>query len=51
MKATAKDLRFYSIDGAVQELTRRVNKEYPERTGLKPEIYVCTVEDGAGSVE
>ena len=38
------------MEGALKELVQRVNKEYPERTGLQPEIYVCTAEDGAGSL-
>ncbi len=38
-------------EDAVEELIRKVNKEYPEITGLQPEIYICTAEDGAGVVE
>lgn len=38
------------LEDAVEELVARVNKEYPEQTGLQPEIYVCTAEDGAGSI-
>ncbi len=38
-------------EDAVERLIQKVNKEYPESTGLEPEIYVCTAEDGAGSVE
>ena len=38
------------LEGAVEGLIEKVNKEYPERTGLQPEIYVCTAEDGAGEV-
>ncbi|MFC1712666.1 galactokinase [Candidatus Poribacteria bacterium] len=38
-------------EDAVERLIQKVNKEYPEITGLEPEIYVCTAEDGAGSVE
>jgi len=38
-----------ALEDAVEELIEKVNKEYPERTGLQPEIYVCSAEDGAGS--
>ena len=31
----------------VEQLIEKVRKEYPERTGLQPEIYVCSAEDGA----
>jgi len=34
-------------EDAVEQLIEKVNKEYPERTGLQPEIYVCSAEDGA----
>ena len=37
-------------EDALEQLVERVNKEYPERTGLQPEIYVCAAEDGAGEV-
>ena len=36
------------MEDAVEELIQKVNREYPQRTGLQPEIYVCTAEDGAG---
>ena len=39
-----------AMEDAVDELIEKVNKEYPERTGLQPEIYVCIAEDGASSV-
>ncbi|MGB9596152.1 MAG: galactokinase [Candidatus Poribacteria bacterium] len=39
------------IEDCVQELINKVHKEYPKRTGLQPEIYVCTAEDGAGTVK
>jgi galactokinase len=39
-----------AVEDAVDELIEKVSKEYPERTGLQPEIYVCTAEDGAGDV-
>jgi galactokinase len=31
----------------VEQLIEKVNKEYPERTSLQPEIYICSAEDGA----
>lgn len=37
-------------EAAVEGLIQRINREYPERTGLQPEIYVCIAEDGAGSL-
>jgi len=37
------------LESAVEELVEKVNKEYQERTGLQPEIYVCTAEDGASA--
>ncbi len=37
-------------EDCVEQLIEKVNKEYPERTGLQPEIYVCTAEDGAGDL-
>jgi galactokinase len=37
------------LESAVEELIEKVKKEYPERTGLQPEIYVCTAEDGASA--
>ena len=36
------------IEDAVDELVSRINEEYPKRTGLAPEIYVFSPEDGAG---
>jgi len=36
------------IEDAVDELVSRINEEYPKRTGLTPEIYVFSPEDGAG---
>ena len=38
------------LEDAVDELVAMINKEYPERTGLQPEIYICTAEEGAGEV-
>ncbi len=35
----------------VEQLIEKVNKEYPERTGLQPEIYVFSAEDGAGVLD
>ena len=39
------------MEDALEELVARINKEYPERTGLEPEIYICKAEDGAGILE
>ncbi len=39
------------VEDCLQELIDKVNSEYPKKTGLKPEIYVCTAEDGAKVVE
>jgi galactokinase len=39
------------VDDSLQELIDKVNEEYPKRTGLQPEIYICTAEDGAGVVD
>ena len=39
-----------ALEDAVEELIEKVNKEYPDRTGLQPEVYVCSAEDGAGDV-
>ena len=38
-------------DDAVEDLLKKVKKEYPERTGLEPEIYICTAEDGASVLD
>ena len=38
-------------EDAVEQLIEKVNKEYPERTGLQPEIYVFRAEDGAGVLD
>ena len=38
------------LDDALEELVARVKKEYPEHTGLEPEIYICKAEDGAGTL-
>jgi galactokinase len=35
----------------VEQLIEKVRKEYPERTGLQPEIYVFSAEDGAGVLD
>ena len=32
---------------AISELEKRILKIYPQKTGLRPEIYVCQSEDGA----
>jgi len=37
-------------DDAIEEFTSTVESEYRKRIGIRPEIYVCSVEDGA-SVE
>ena len=39
------------MENAVAEFIRRVKTDYPKRTGLQPEIYVCAAENGAGKVE
>jgi galactokinase len=39
------------VEDTLQEFIDKINDEYPKRTGLKPEIYVCTAEDGAGTIE
>lgn len=39
------------VEDCLQELIDKVNEEYPKRTGLQPEIYICTAEDGAGIIE
>jgi len=39
------------VEDALQEFIDKINDEYPKRTGLKPEIYVFTAEDGAGTIE
>lgn len=39
------------VEDTLQEFIDKINDEYPKRTGLKPEIYVCTAEDGAGIIE
>ncbi|MFQ5759184.1 MAG: galactokinase, partial [Candidatus Bathyarchaeia archaeon] len=38
-------------DWAVDELAQKVSKKYKEKTGIKPEIYVCKIPDGAGELE
>jgi galactokinase len=38
-------------DWAVDELAQRVSKRYKEKTGIKPEIYVCEIPDGAGKLD
>jgi galactokinase len=32
---------------AIERLTNQIKTEYPRRTGIEPEIYVCNVGDGA----
>jgi galactokinase len=32
---------------AVEEFRNRIMKEYTQRTGIEPDIYVCNVGDGA----
>jgi galactokinase len=39
------------VEDTLQEFIDKINDEYPKRTGLKPEIYVFTAEDGAGTIE
>ena len=34
-------------ENAVEELRDKVMREYPRRTGIEPDIYVCNVGDGA----
>ncbi len=34
-------------DDAIEEFTSTVKSEYPKRTGIQPDIYVCSVENGA----
>jgi len=38
------------IEDALTEFVGRINEEYPKRTGLQHEIYVCKAEDGAGTI-
>jgi galactokinase len=33
--------------GRADEVVERLRREYPEKTGRKPLIHVCTIEDGA----
>lgn len=37
-------------DWAVEELTERVYERYKEKTGIKPEVYVCRIPPGAGEL-
>jgi galactokinase len=32
---------------AVASLTTHIQTEYPRRTGIEPEIYICNIGDGA----
>ena len=34
-------------ENAVEEFRDKVMREYPRRTGIEPDIYVCNVGDGA----
>jgi len=36
---------------SVEEFTRAVSEGYEKKTGVKPRLYVCTAEDGAGVIE
>jgi len=36
---------------AVEELKNRLSREYPEKTGIEPEIYICSSEDGADLIK
>lgn len=36
---------------AVARLVAAVKREYPKRTGLKPEVYVCEAAEGAGELK
>lgn len=38
-------------DDAFDVLVENVKNEYPKRTGLKPEIFVFSAEDGAGTID
>lgn len=38
-------------DESVDEFVENVKVEYEKKTGLAPELYVCTAEDGAGVLE
>jgi galactokinase len=40
-----------AVEDVVEDLIERLNREYPQRTGLQPQIYVCSAEDGADVVE
>jgi galactokinase len=35
---------------AVKELSQKVSQRYKEKTGIKPEIYICDIPDGAGEL-
>lgn len=39
------------VEDDLPEFISRVNEEYPKRTGLQHEIYICNAEDGAGIIE
>lgn len=38
-------------EDAVSRLVERIKREYPQRTGLQPEVYVFSAEDGASSLD
>ncbi|HGJ63856.1 TPA: galactokinase [bacterium] len=38
------------VEDSLEDFINIINEEYPKRTGLQHEIYVCSVEDGAGVV-
>jgi galactokinase len=38
-------------DASVESFLAAVSADYESRTGLKPNLYVCTAEDGASVLE
>jgi galactokinase len=34
----------------VADFTRRIAERYRQRTGINPDVYLCTAENGAGEV-
>jgi hypothetical protein len=38
-------------NACMQEMAQKVSKRYKEKTGIKPEIYVCKIPDGGGELE
>lgn len=39
------------IEDALPQLIEKINTEYPTKTGLMPDIYICSAEDGAGTID